>query len=254
MYVDQIQAVELAGKKKIAFITQNFWEFFLASILAGAFIGFGILLSFTVGGLLKESNSSKLAMGSVFGIALSLVVIAGAELFTGNNFILGVGLLRQSVTWLDASRLWLWCWLGNAVGAILLAIGFHYSGLQTGSVAQVLAAATVTKMSLGIVPLVLRGIFCNMLVCLAIWSGFQCKSEAGKLIMIFWCLLAFFTTGFEHSVANMTVLTAGLLDSTSSAITISGWFYNLFWVTLGNMIGGILFVAYPYVKMAQKLE
>ena len=192
-------------------------------------------------------------MGAVLGIALSLVVIAGAELFTGNNFILGVGLLHRSVTWRAASKLWLRCWLGNAVGAILLAIGFHYSGLQTGAVAQVLAA-TVTKMSLGIVPLVLRGIFCNMLVCLAIWSGFQCKSEAGKLIMIFWCLLAFFTAGFEHSVANMTVFTAGLLDSTNSAITISGWFYNLFWVTLGNMIGGILFVAYPYVKMAQKLE
>lgn len=197
MYVDQIQAVELAGKKKIAFIQQNFWGFFLASMLAGVFIGFGILLSFTVGGLLKESTSSKLVMGAVFGIALSLVVIAGAELFTGNNFTLGVGLLRRSITWREASKVWLWCWLGNAVGSILLAIGFYCSGLQTGAVAQVLAAATVTKMTLGIGQLVLRVIFCNMLVCLAVWSSFQCKSEAGKLIMIFWCLLAFFYNWFR---------------------------------------------------------
>lgn len=226
--------------------------FFLASMLAGIYIGFGILLSFTVGSLLAGQSVSKLAMGAVFGIALSLVIIAGAELFTGNNFILGVGLFRRSITFKDALIVWTYCWIGNVVGAILLAVLFHYSGLQSGPVAELLAKATETKMHLGIVPLIGRAFLCNMLVCLAVWSGFQCKSESGKLIMCFWCLLAFFTIGFEHSVANMTVLTAGVLDPQGANISLVGWSYNLFWVTVGNMLGGILGIAYPYYMMAKK--
>jgi nitrite transporter NirC len=86
-----------------------------------------------------------------------------------------------------------------------------------------------------------------MLVCLAVWSGFRCKTESGKLIMIFWCLLAFFATGFEHSVANMTLLTLSLFNNGGNeAITMGGYCYNLLTVTLGNMIGGILLVAVPY--------
>ena len=79
------------------------------------------------------------------------------------------------------------------------------------------------------------------------WCGFRAKSDAGKLIMVFWCLLAFFATGFEHSVANMTLLTLSLLNPAgNAAITVGGWFFNLGVVTLGNMIGGILLVAIPY--------
>ncbi|MBR6473065.1 MAG: formate/nitrite transporter family protein, partial [Firmicutes bacterium] len=97
------------------------------------------------------------------------------------------------------------------------------------------------------IPLLARGILCNTLVCLAVWCGFRAKSDAGKLIMIFWCLLAFFATGFEHSIANMTLLTLSLINNGGNeAISFGGYCYNLIVVTLGNMIGGILFVALPY--------
>ena len=96
--------------------------------------------------------------------------------------------------------------------------------------------------------------FSAFLVCLAVWCGFKCKSESGKLIMIFWCLFAFITTGFEHSIANMTLLTISLLAPMEAAVTIGGYAYNLIVVTLGNMVGGILFVAIPYYLISKKKE
>ena len=92
-----------------------------------------------------------------------------------------------------------------------------------------------------------------MLVCLAVWCGFRCKSESAKLIMVFWCLLAFITTGFEHSIANMTLLTVSLLSpAADAAVSLGGEVYNLVFVTVGNMIGGIVFVALPYLGIAAK--
>lgn len=181
-----------------------------------------------------------------FGIALSLVVIAGAELFTSNNLVMAAGVIKKKITMGDAVKLRVVCFIGNWVGSILLAVMFHFSGLGAGPVGEFIAAGAAGKMGAGAVPLLMRGILCNALVCLAVWSGMKCKSESGKLIMIFWCLFAFITTGFEHSIANMTLLTAALFNPCGQAVTIGGYFFNLFWVTLGNMIGGILFVAVPY--------
>ena len=107
-------------------------------------------------------------------------------------------------------------------------------------------------MSLPPLVLFLRGILCNVLVCLAVWCGFRCKSDSGKLIMTFWCLYAFFTCGFEHSVANMTVLTLGLLNPAGMAVSLSGYGYNLLWVTLGNIVGAVLFLAIPYGIASKK--
>jgi nitrite transporter NirC len=92
-----------------------------------------------------------------------------------------------------------------------------------------------------------------MLVCTAVWCAFRCKSEVAKLIVIFWCLLAFITTGFEHSIANMTLLTVSLLaPATGAAVSLSGWIYNVALATLGNIIGGACFMAFPYLLISKK--
>ena len=109
-----------------------------------------------------------------------------------------------------------------------------------------------TKMSLPAQELFFRGLFCNILVCLAVWCTFRCKDDVSKLIMIFWCLFIFITAGFEHSVANMTLLTIGLLSPGTAAVSIAGYIYNIGVVTLGNMIGGIFFVAIPYYLISRK--
>ncbi len=108
-------------------------------------------------------------------------------------------------------------------------------------------------MSTAFVPLFIRGILCNILVCLAVWCSFRTTNDAAKLIMVFWCLFAFITCGFEHSVANMTQLTVALLDPAGQAVSLVGYFYNLITVTLGNMVGGICFVAVPYF-LGQKMD
>ncbi|HEX3075258.1 MAG TPA: formate/nitrite transporter family protein [Lachnospiraceae bacterium] len=254
MYQDDYSAVIQAAKTKINFLKGNPIGYFLASVLAGMFVGFGILLIFSVGGLLSGQPYAKVAMGLSFGIALSLVIMAGSELFTGNNFVMTAGVLGKSVTWKDTIYLWVVCFIGNWVGAILLAFIFFKAGFATGATGELIANVAATKMNLPFEQLLLRGILCNILVCLAVWCGYRCKSESGKLIMIFWCLFAFITSGFEHSIANMTLLTISLFAPLQADISMVGYLYNILSVTLGNMVGGILFLAIPYFLIARKKE
>ncbi|MBR1635948.1 MAG: formate/nitrite transporter family protein [Lachnospiraceae bacterium] len=135
---------------------------------------------------------------------------------------------------------------------VLLAALYRLTGLGTDAVGAFMASGAAAKMAASPSALFVRGILCNMLVCIAVWCGFRCKSESGKLIMIFWCLLAFFTTGFEHSVANMTLLSYALMNPMGQAVTLGGWLYNLAFVTLGNMVGGIVFVGVPYMLIQKK--
>lgn len=223
--------------RKDRFAATNSTGFVVGAILAGMFIGFGVLLAFTAGGMLEGVPSSKLIMGCTFGIALSLVVICGAELFTGNNMILMAGRLDEKITTKDTILLWIACWCGNWLGAALLSYIFEMTGLDSGSTAAAISTAAIAKVSAGVDELLARGILCNILVCLAVWSGYRTKSDAAKLIMVFWCLLAFFATGFEHSVANMTLLNLAYLDG---AITFWQMAYNLIFVTLGNVVGGVM--------------
>jgi nitrite transporter len=253
MFGDEITVVSNAAKGKSNLCSNNFGGYILAAILAGIFIGTGVLLAFTVGGLLTGNPFARLLMGCTFGIALSLVVIAGAELFTGNNFVMTVGCAKKTITVGECIKIWVVSYLGNLVGSVLLAVIFVGCGLATGVVGTFITNAASTKMSLAPLALICRGLLCNMLVCLAVWSGFRCKSEAAKLIMIFWCLLAFITTGYEHSIANMTLLTVSLLSPVGdAAVSFGGWIYNIALSTLGNMIGGIFFVALPYLAISKQ--
>ncbi|MBQ6440523.1 MAG: formate/nitrite transporter family protein [Mogibacterium sp.] len=237
---------------KVAFMKKDPLAYFVVSMLAGAYIGIGVLLAFTSGGLLTGLPYARIVMGLTFGVALSLVVMAGAELFTGNNLAMAAGLLDKKVAWKDALSLWCICWAGNLAGGMLLAAVYHKTGLCTGPVADFMVSAAGTKMGTGAAALFARGILCNFLVCLAVWCAGRASSDSGKLIMIFWCLFAFITTGFEHSIANMTLFTIALLQPVHEAVTAGGFFYNLAIVTLGNIVGGALFVAAPYYIAGRK--
>ena len=254
MFKDEIHAVASSAAAKFALLKKNPLGYLISSALAGAFIGFGVLLAFTAGGLLSAAASPlvKIVMGLSFGIALSLVVMAGAELFTGNNFVMAVGIAKKTVRLRDALLLWAVCWLGNLIGAVLLAFLFHGTGLNSGAVGEFIAASSLTKTTLPALNLILRGLFCNILVCLGVWCSAKMKSESGKLIMIFWCLFAFITIGFEHSIANMSLIVIGLLGDGIAGLTIGGYFRNLLFVTIGNMIGGIVCVALPYLQIAKE--
>jgi len=256
MFSEEINNLALVAAKKKALLKESRFRYLLASMLAGIYVGFGILLIFTIGGMLQSANTpgTKILMGVSFGVALSLVLVAGSELFTGNNLIMMVGSLNKEVSWKDSLEVWIYSFIGNFLGSILLSILYVQSGLATGDVADFIITGSQGKIGAGFGPLFIRGILCNMLVCLAVWCFFKLKEETAKLIMVFWCLFAFITIGFEHSVANMTLITTAMMLPNSGTISLAGLFQNLIPVTLGNFIGGAFFIGWTYWRIANGKE
>jgi nitrite transporter len=248
MFKEEINKITEAAENKMRYMQSSPAGYLVLSALAGVYVGFGIILIFSIGGPIHAGAGHflKLVMGASFGIALSLVIFAGSELFTGNNMVLLVGKLQNKISAGLVIKSWLLCYLGNLIGSVLLAVlMFHADSLAESSKNLVLQVSSM-KMNTGAKELFVRGILCNWLVCLAVWLAVKIKSETAKLIMVFWCLFAFISSGFEHCVANMTLLSLALLLPHGIEISLAGFGYNLTWVTLGNIVGGALFVGSAY--------
>lgn len=129
-----IQIVETAGVNKVSLMNRSIGKYIVSSMLAGLFVGLGIILIFTIGGLLApvHAPAMKIVMGASFGIALSLVLMAGSDLFTGNNMVMVVSTLNKKTTWLDTLKIWLYSYLGNFAGSLLVAAIFVWTGLAKG--------------------------------------------------------------------------------------------------------------------------
>ncbi len=252
MFKEEIEEVSKSAYKKVSLLKNNMVGYFFAAILAGIYVALGVVFAFGVGAMLHDFSGYKLIVGICFSMALSLCAMAGAELFTGNNFVMAVGASKKTITWLDAVKLWIMCYLGNLVGSLIVVLLFFLSGfLKTDYIAEFFVNTASSKINLAPIEILTRAIMCNILVCLATWCGYRCKTESGKLIMIFWCIIAFVTSSFEHSVANMSLLVIGLI-SPNSDIAMSGILYNISLATIGNIIGGAIFLAVPYLIIAKK--
>ncbi|MBI5723736.1 MAG: formate/nitrite transporter family protein [Planctomycetes bacterium] len=250
-----INAFVHASRQKAALLERSPLRYFLLSMLAGAYIGVGIVLILSLGSPLKAAGNPWTAtvMGASFAIALTLVLFAGAELFTGNNMILTIGSLSGCVSWRRTCKAWAVCYAGNLAGSLALALLVAHSGLiDAPPLNKFVADIAMAKTGLPPLQLFLRGVLCNMLVCLAIWMASATASEGTKVALIFMCLLAFIGSGFEHSVANMTVLGLGLLGPHLQCdVSLPGCLKNLLYVTAGNMIGGAVFVGACYWWIAK---
>ncbi|MBN2395204.1 MAG: formate/nitrite transporter family protein [Candidatus Atribacteria bacterium] len=234
-------------------------------ILAGAYIAFGAQLATMVtydSAKFFGDGISKILFGSVFSVGLMLVVIAGAELFTGNNLIV-VGTLNGNVTTGKLMNSWFWIYVANFIGSILLVWIMYATQLwKTGDFAVGAKALSIAngKVNLSWGTAIARGIACNWLVCLAVWLAVAAKEVPGKILGIYFPIMAFVASGFEHSIANMYFVPMGiLLKNNSSVVTAAGltdkltnlnWggflLNNLIPVTIGNVIGGAFFVATLY--------
>ncbi len=254
MFQDAFEAVCNAANGKANLFKKNGLGYFVSAMVAGMFIAFGSFISNAVAVPFFEAGDpiQKFMTSWTFAAALSLVIGAGAELFTGNNMVLGAAGFAKKMRWGLIIKIWVVCYIGNFVGSILAAGIFQVTGLTSGTLGQLFAAASEKKMAAGAVELVARGLLCNTLVCLAVWCSIKMKSESGKMIMVFWCILTFMVCGFEHSIANMTTLAVGLMNAGEAAVSIGGYFYNLFFVTIGNILGGLLFVALPYFVVSKE--
>ena len=233
IFSEEMEAVCLASKKKVKIFNKGIIKYLMICALGGFFVGLAVMLLYTVGGILEHSGSgnTKIMMGISFGCALSFVIMAGVDLFTSNSLVMLIGALYKKVTWLDLLKILLVSWVGNLLGSIVGGVIYAYSHAGASYVQEFMITMAQSKIDTPIFHLILKGMLCNVLVCLAAWFSYKLKSESGKLIMIFWCLFTFITLGFEHSIANMTLFSiAYFLPNTT--ITLGGAFYNIFFVSL----------------------
>jgi formate/nitrite transporter len=226
----------------------------LLAILAGAFIAYGAMF-FTL--VVTDSalgfGITRLLGGLAFSTGLVLVIVGGAELFTGNNLI-AMAWASGEVTTGRLLRSWALVYAGNLVGSLGSAVFVWLSGtlhLADGSIAATAVSIASAKVALPFGEAFVRGILCNALVCLAVWMCFAARSVADRILAIVFPISAFVALGFEHSVANMYLIPVGMLAARdlgidNEALDLAGFLGNLVPVTLGNLLGGSILVALVY--------
>jgi formate transporter len=237
---------------------------FILAILAGAFIAMGAIFATTVAtgtSAVWPFGVTKLIMGLVFCLGLVLVIVGGAELFTGNNLIV-MAWASGKVSTKGLLQNWVIVYIGNFIGslgtAILVVLSKQYT-FGGGSIGETALQIANGKVGLGFLQAIALGLLCNILVCLAVWLTFSARSTVDKILAIIFPISAFVAAGFEHSVANMYFIPMGLLIKMFdpnfvtqtglelSNLTWGGFFLNnLLPVTIGNIIGGSIFVAAVY--------
>ena len=256
-------AETVASSLGVVKATSPWFTVFVLGILAGAYIGFGGLLSTTVTFDLAAKTGigfAKIISGAAFSLGLMLVVIAGAELFTGNNLMIS-SVMTGGISFNKMLKRWTLVYIANFIGSIILVLLFIFSGLwKTGGDALGAAAVKIAynKVTLDFTEALFRGIGCNWLVCLAVWMALAARQTISKIFAIFFPIMGFVAIGFEHCIANMYFIPSGILLLSWTNITVpSGidpailnWsafiFKNLLPVTIGNIIGGVVFVGMSY--------
>ena len=222
------------------------------AFLAGAYIAFGGLLAIIVGGGSPEiaANNPGLAkflFGAAFPLGLILVVVLGAELFTGNNAYFIPNILSKKQSVYEMLKNWGLVYAGNFVGAVFVAYSItHLTHIvNTSPFIDSVHNIAIGKTSHTFLVTFLKGIGANWLVCLAVWQGMAAKDTTGKIFAIWWPVMAFVAIGFEHSIANMYFIPLAIFEGADITWTtfISK---NLIPATLGNIVGGALFVGMPY--------
>jgi len=263
--VDLFKSLIAIGEKKAS---TDPMKLLILGVLAGAYIGFAAHLATTVAtGSVEWLGVKKFLTGAVFSFGLMLVIIPGSELWTGNN-LMAVALLEKRITFGGMMKNWFFVYLGNFLGSVMVAFFIaKSSGLLDGPVGATaikIAFAKLTSAPEGLdhnYAYFFRAMGCNWLVCLAVMMALAAQDIAGKILGIFFPIMAFVASGFEHSIANMYFIPAGIFaKGFSSAVSLSGipaeylsilnwydmWLNNIMVVTAGNFVGGTLFVAVAY--------
>ena len=221
------------------------WKMLLLGVLAGAFIALAGVGA-TIGGV----YGGKIAAACIFPAGLAMVIVAGSELFTGNNLMV-MALFSRRISFGGLVKNWMFVFLGNLIGASLVALVAVVSGALDGALGAVVATAEM-KAGMGFFEAMLRGVLCNFLVCIAVWMAFAAKTVSGKILAVFFPVMLFVLCGFEHSVANMYYMPAGIFAKMlglggGEGLTVANmWLNNLIPVTIGNIIGGAFFVGGGY--------
>lgn len=216
------------------------------SILAGVYIAFGAHGANMLSHSINNPGLAKLLSGLIFPAGLIMVILAGAELFTGNCLMI-MSLSERRITFTQLIKSWIIVYIGNFIGGVLIAYLIAKSGLLSDNLKNFAANIALTKINLSFMQAFIRGILCNWLVCLAVWMSAGADDFTGKILAIFFPVCLFVASGFEHSIANMFYIPVAIFAK--GAVTWPEMFNNLLPVTLGNIVGGAFFVggAYKFV-------
>ena len=266
------EILEKVSDSAVPKATSNIWKLFILAVLAGAYIAFGgeasTMASFNLTSDPATVGLGKLVAGCVFPVGLMLVLLCGGELFTGNCMMV-VGAADKKIKFSGIIRNWIIVYIGNFVGAMIIVLFINYTG-QLDAGGGLLGAITVktaiSKVSLDFGKAFVLGIMCNWMVCLAVWMATGAQSTVSKIFSCFFVIALFVMSGFEHCVANMYFIPAGmvaasneayvqLLNLDPSCLTIGNLFIkNLLPVTLGNIVGGSIFVGMVYWLAHKKFD
>ncbi|MFC0557606.1 formate/nitrite transporter family protein [Halalkalibacter alkalisediminis] len=244
-----LSQIESLALKKLKIYRQSRVRYLLRSILASLFIGFGVIVAFKTGNLFYlEGSPLTYPMAAItFGAAIILIAYGGGDLFTGNTFYYTYASLRKKMEWQAVIKLLSMSYLGNFLGAVVFAVLIYFTGLfNDHSVNSFLFSVTDQKMNTPWLELFFRGILCNWLVCLAFFIPMTLKDEGAKILTMVLFVFCFFISGYEHSIANMCTFAISLVLNHPDTISFNGVVHNLVPVTIGNIIGGSLFMGMFY--------
>jgi formate/nitrite transporter len=264
MAISSSEILDIINKAGIHKAERSAAKTLVSALMAGAYIAFAAYLatlsltgwSFNGTGFLY--GPSKILFGAVFSVGLMLVVIAGADLFTG-NILLTIPLVRGDISYKQTLRNWALVWIGNFAGSLFFAWLVTGPGnLLGGEVEETAVKIARAKADLPVAAMLVRSILANWIVCLAVVMAAASEKVSGKILAIFFPIMGFAAGGFEHSIANMYFIPAGILvelfkgGAGQGVISITGAVVNIAVTTVGNIIGGALLVAGAYEFLNRK--
>ena len=233
--------VEAAG---VAKANLGFARMLTLATLACAFIALGAAAyTMVMTGVDPGFGPARFLGGVVFSLGLILVIVGGAELFTGNALMV-MATVDGKISASQLGRNWAIVYLGNFIGSIAIAAAMSMTGILDGAAGHTAAVIAEGKAHLSPLQAFVRGALCNTLVCLAVWLTIAARTVTGKILAIIWPIAGFVLLGFEHSVANMYLIPQGMLGG--ATVGFGGFIQNLVFVTLGNIVGGAGGVALAY--------
>lgn len=243
MIYEDVEKISKSAMGKASLLNNHFGKYFMRAIVAGFFIIAAMIFSNVVGTIFSAESPAwgKLLSACVFALAVLLISMIGGELFTGNNFVMAFGAFDKKVSWLDVCKIWGISYIGNFIGCVILGLIFVLAGAAGTS--DYYAAFIPNKLSLSTSVMFFKAILCNFFVCLGVLCNIKLKGEAAKITMTILCIAAFVISGFEHCVANMGNFFVAYLLVPDLSLT--AMLRSMVVVTIGNIIGGALFLAWP---------
>ncbi len=245
--MNDVEVLSQIGKSKCQMMKDEPWRFFTRAVLAGLYLGIAAIISYTLGALFSDNTAvSKVAVAGSFGIGLVAIIFLGAELFTGNCYVTMMPVLNGELKIRDIIPAWVTCYIGNCLGIGLICWLFIMGGSQTSILKPYLQSLIDAKLNFDVLQLIIRGILCNFIVCIAAYAGVKIKGDTARLIVIMVMVMAFVLPDFEHCIANAGIFTMGV-SLLGNSIHIAMIPLHMLLSTIGNIIGGTSLAILLYI-------